>query len=578
MTRANPSADPSMEDILASIRRIISEDAADVRQDVERAKVAPRGPGSEDEVRNSALGLKPSGPGRPDPDRDAWSVASASAESVPVLQPSTDSSERARASRRSPTPEQATDAAQAFDVSSIKSSAADGADGSPERPPFRFEVERQGLGRQPPVAQQPVTLRGPSSEPELTSQMSEPEYAPIPSSARPQPSLPGVPRPPEAESVRPLSDLLGGHTSLVSTAPAAGDEAAAVPRPPLEAAPSPRGDVFPAADAEGVAIPELSALERLRRSAAVGFAKPAPAPSPSVKSAPTSSSDAAPWFSGAVGKQRDRADRQPVIAEFDAPRGTMEINPAVPSPGVQGGEIVVDWTDAAFEPAESDTISPQNYDEGDAFADASGGAQAATMSGPDLWPEGPQPEREAGPTETRIDGLANDAEASSSGQDLADTRPGDSGAGLGVYAAARLSAEPHTPGLFDMLEARGSAAARGPAATRNEAAPSPSVRPVPVGSNPASAAIDRAEPSSTPAGSLAASAGAAQVSRSAAATPSAVPPMRDGETSLEGMVASLLRPMLREWLDDNLPRVVEKMLADELRDRARTHRAEDDQR
>jgi len=40
--------------------------------------------------------------------------------------------------------------------------------------------------------------------------------------------------------------------------------------------------------------------------------------------------------------------------------------------------------------------------------------------------------------------------------------------------------------------------------------------------------------------------------------------VRSGETSLEGLVADLLKPALREWLDQNLPAMVELMVATEI--------------
>lgn len=40
--------------------------------------------------------------------------------------------------------------------------------------------------------------------------------------------------------------------------------------------------------------------------------------------------------------------------------------------------------------------------------------------------------------------------------------------------------------------------------------------------------------------------------------------VRSGETSLEGMTRDLLRPMLAEWLDKNLPGMVEKMVQAEI--------------
>ncbi|QYU69777.1 DUF2497 domain-containing protein [Leptolyngbya sp. 15MV] len=49
------------------------------------------------------------------------------------------------------------------------------------------------------------------------------------------------------------------------------------------------------------------------------------------------------------------------------------------------------------------------------------------------------------------------------------------------------------------------------------------------------------------------------------AEPGAQPQIvRSGETSLEGLVRDMLRPMLAEWLDANLPGMVEKMVRDEI--------------
>ena len=49
------------------------------------------------------------------------------------------------------------------------------------------------------------------------------------------------------------------------------------------------------------------------------------------------------------------------------------------------------------------------------------------------------------------------------------------------------------------------------------------------------------------------------------AEPGAKPQIvRSGETSLEGLTRDLLRPMLAEWLDKNLPTMVETMVQDEI--------------
>ena len=40
--------------------------------------------------------------------------------------------------------------------------------------------------------------------------------------------------------------------------------------------------------------------------------------------------------------------------------------------------------------------------------------------------------------------------------------------------------------------------------------------------------------------------------------------VRSGETSLEGLTRDLLRPVLSEWLDKNLPEIVERLVKDEI--------------
>jgi len=47
--------------------------------------------------------------------------------------------------------------------------------------------------------------------------------------------------------------------------------------------------------------------------------------------------------------------------------------------------------------------------------------------------------------------------------------------------------------------------------------------------------------------------------------PGAAPQIvRSGETSLEGLVRDMLRPMLADWLDKNLPPMVERLVAAEI--------------
>ncbi len=78
---------------------------------------------------------------------------------------------------------------------------------------------------------------------------------------------------------------------------------------------------------------------------------------------------------------------------------------------------------------------------------------------------------------------------------------------------------------------------------------------------------DSAEPEETP---LISRAGAQSMRESLAVLSTLTEPgvapqiVRSGETSLEGMVREMLRPMLAEWLDRNLPDMVEALVAKEI--------------
>lgn len=72
------------------------------------------------------------------------------------------------------------------------------------------------------------------------------------------------------------------------------------------------------------------------------------------------------------------------------------------------------------------------------------------------------------------------------------------------------------------------------------------------------------------AGGLIADAAAASMRESLAALSMLAQPgvapqiVRSGETSLEGLVREMLKPLLGEWLDKNLPAMVEKMVSAEI--------------
>jgi cell pole-organizing protein PopZ len=81
---------------------------------------------------------------------------------------------------------------------------------------------------------------------------------------------------------------------------------------------------------------------------------------------------------------------------------------------------------------------------------------------------------------------------------------------------------------------------------------------------------DAGEPEPTPVAGLTTESAARSMRDSLAAlamiAEPGVPPqiVRSGETSLEGLTRDLLRPMLAEWLDRNLPEMVERLVKAEI--------------
>lgn len=94
----------------------------------------------------------------------------------------------------------------------------------------------------------------------------------------------------------------------------------------------------------------------------------------------------------------------------------------------------------------------------------------------------------------------------------------------------------------------------------SQPAPTPSPQPEPV----ASAPVDTSEAPRRPEPILSDHVAEATRGPLEALSRMVVKPDVAGSDTLEGLVRELLKPMMREWLDTNLPRIVETMVAREI--------------
>lgn len=138
-----------------------------------------------------------------------------------------------------------------------------------------------------------------------------------------------------------------------------------------------------------------------------------------------------------------------------------------------------------------------------------------------------------------------------------------------IARSAPPAPEPEDDGLEEILElnerlpaidppseARRTAAQEPAAAARTE--PQPKAQPSSEAAPEPSAVPPRSDTILSP--------GAAEASRGQleALSRLIVKPDTGGENTLEGLVREMLRPMLREWLDAQLPGIVEAMVAKEI--------------
>ncbi len=136
----------------------------------------------------------------------------------------------------------------------------------------------------------------------------------------------------------------------------------------------------------------------------------------------------------------------------------------------------------------------------------------------------------------------------------------------------RQAGEPSVEEILESIKkviARDNRAEAAQARVRAEPAPRPAPRPVEILELTETEAEPQ-EDSDDETGGLIADAATASMRESLAALSMLAQPgmapqiVRSGETSLEGLVREMLKPLLADWLAKNLPAMVEKMVSAEI--------------
>lgn len=95
------------------------------------------------------------------------------------------------------------------------------------------------------------------------------------------------------------------------------------------------------------------------------------------------------------------------------------------------------------------------------------------------------------------------------------------------------------------------------------AAPPPAPKPAPAPAKPAGDTLISEPAASSAASSLSSLASTVEIERLAAA-PLTATALGNGGRTLEDMVIELMRPLLKDWLDQNLPAVVDRLVQKEI--------------
>lgn len=380
--------------------------------------------------------------------------------------------------------------------------------------------------------------------------------------AAPRPQASATP-PQAARPVDDLSDLLDDGAAAETPSPANGsDAAAAAPASVTSAAtaarqietPSPAEATPPMRrEAEsGRTIPrrtiDLGAIVPARDEAIPAVrpaAKSEPAPAPSLMT-PSPGAPAVPAdLSGTLPRPSSQSRAMDKMLSARIASATVKAPP--PEPEAKGPVVIA----AMPAPAPAAVDSPD--------AAAGNGVSTDEADAANLVAD----------AESAFDllaaGLAGSATAAAAPEPMPGPAPAPAPAPIAAVAAAIAVPPP--------VEAPASALSRRPAVSTAE----PELPPSPPAPAAVAATAPAAEPLSAapvPAAAAPAAPGSPSVAMTVAPAPQApaavaLPPVV-GVRTIEDMVAELLRPMLREWLAENMPRMVEKALRIELAEGLKT--------
>lgn len=542
MSRPEAAMEPSMEEILASIRKIISEEPA--------TSVRPK-----PVDRPAPMAASPSEPAtarRPEPPRASieWSVPS-----DPEKAPPAPSSPRAAPAVPPPPASPAIsasdfDPADPFAAPHVPPSAIQATDTPPPEP---AQTARRPEGDSNALYGRLAEALRSGAEPRATT-TAPANKAPPPTSAAPvlddlDDLLSDTPARPQATgdvkaSEKPPAMDLGAVIPSRGQAPGADQEPVTSAILPDAASPPDAPQENPYMSARTEALKKKMLEARTGRTAASGREELSPDDAPAEAEAPQ-----------AISLLASPADDQPATASDEPVEIELAVGDAERA-ATADADVGQDHID---DPEGSEAVKS-------AFGALVAGLAASSAS------TGLKAEEQAPPSVVRQD-------EPDKGADRAETAAQDDGAGDAQGASAGHSAPDAAPApkvvAASLPFATAAAVSKPDAAQADLAAASSKPEPKPASDQAAPLATSPADVKSAeadPASAQPVAAGLPQVAASAGLV-SGLPGQAGtavGVRTVEDIVAELLRPMLREWLAENMPRMVEKALRIELADGLKT--------